>query len=255
MPIITLTTDFGYLDPHVAILKAKILKENPKIQIVDISHQVHVHDVAHAAYLFNGCYDFFSEGTIHLIAVNNQVSRKSRFLLAKLDNHLILVEDNGFLGLLKSEIQALYEIHSDSESKTFAALSHLLPAALKIARGTDIGKLGNLTTEYYDTRPRMAKVTKKEIVGHVEHIDHYGNLITNIFHEDFKAVYNNRKFMISFGIEKFDKIHQSYNEVEGGDCFILFNSLDRLQIGIKHGRACELLGLGRDSLVSVHFLE
>ena len=38
-----------------------------------------------------------------------------------------------------------------------------------------------------------------------------------------------------------------------GECFIVFNSLDFLEIGIFKGNASELLGLDYDSVVNIIF--
>ena len=38
--IITLTTDFGYKDPFVGIMKGVIAGINPNVQVVDLSHGI-----------------------------------------------------------------------------------------------------------------------------------------------------------------------------------------------------------------------
>ena len=43
-PIITLTTDFGLKDPFVGMMKGVILGINPKVEIVDITHNIQQHN-------------------------------------------------------------------------------------------------------------------------------------------------------------------------------------------------------------------
>ncbi|GAI13575.1 unnamed protein product, partial [marine sediment metagenome] len=39
-PIITLTTDFGFNDAYVAVMKGVILSINPKANIIDVTHSI-----------------------------------------------------------------------------------------------------------------------------------------------------------------------------------------------------------------------
>jgi S-adenosylmethionine hydrolase len=48
-------------------------------------------------------------------------------------------------------------------------------------------------------------------------------------------------------------MNYSYNEVDDGDCFVIFNDLGLLEIGINKGNASKLLGLKYDSPVSIIF--
>ena len=103
---------------------------------------------------------------------------------------------------------------------------------------------------------RIVKIKKKNIVGHVIHIDHYGNLITNIKHKDYleiQKINGNSSFQVQIGREIFDRLHEGYDEVEPGECFIFFNSEKVLQIGINMGRASELLGIRMDATVYINF--
>jgi S-adenosylmethionine hydrolase len=99
------------------------------------------------------------------------------------------------------------------------------------------------------------KATKKAISGHVIRVDHSGNLITNIPRDAFDVLSKGKNYVIQFGGEKFRKIQSNYNQAEQGDCFVMFNSLNLLEIGIYKGNAATLLGLHYDSPVSITFEE
>jgi S-adenosyl-L-methionine hydrolase (adenosine-forming) len=47
--IITLTTDFGYSDPFVGIMKGAILCIAPDLQIIDLNHGIPAQDIRAAA--------------------------------------------------------------------------------------------------------------------------------------------------------------------------------------------------------------
>ena len=86
-------------------------------------------------------------------------------------------------------------------------------------------------------------------------VDNYGNLITNIAKYDFDILSKDKNYTIQFGSEKVRRIQTEYHQVEQGDCFVLFNSLGLLEIGINKGNGSELLGLQYDSPVNITFEE
>ena len=49
------------------------------------------------------------------------------------------------------------------------------------------------------------------------------------------------------------KLQTGYDQVEPGDPFAFFNSLDLLEIGINIGHGGNLLGMKQDSVVYIHF--
>lgn len=66
MKIVALLTDFGLSDNFVGVMKGAILKINPNVNIVDISHNICPQDVFGAAFLLKGTYKYFPRGTIFL---------------------------------------------------------------------------------------------------------------------------------------------------------------------------------------------
>ena len=50
-PVITLTTDFGTADTFVGEMKGVILGVNPDAAIVDLTHDIPLHDIVAGAYL------------------------------------------------------------------------------------------------------------------------------------------------------------------------------------------------------------
>ena len=50
MPIVTLTTDLGYRDPYLAIVKACLLQKVNNVQIIDLSCDIKDNNISDAAY-------------------------------------------------------------------------------------------------------------------------------------------------------------------------------------------------------------
>jgi len=244
MPLITFTSDFGLSDHYVAQTKAKILSTFPGAQIVDISHHVRVFNLAHLSYTIGSVFRDFPEGSIHLIGGD---SFENQFLMATIEGHIIIAPDNGIISLLsEKQPDTVYRLKNEH---------HIGQITAEVAKGKEISAFGSPTTEYKQLMQRKPRATKKEISGHVIHVDHYGNLITNIDKTDFDILSKDRGFTLSFARERLQEVHQKISEVEPGDAFAVFTQNGYLMIGINQGRGHQLLGLEYDSVVTIQFEE
>jgi S-adenosylmethionine hydrolase len=253
MPLITFLSDFGYTDHYVAALKARILQDAPQARILDISHHIEPFNIAHGVYVLNAVFRDFPEGTVHLVAVDSQGTREGRFHAIKFQNHYFLAADNGILSLL-TESRPDLMIALDAAGK----LAHpgkevLAPAAAFLANGGDIRELGPETNIMHELLHRQLRLSDHTITGHVIHVDHYGNLITNISRDSVDAIGHGRPITIRFARETVDRIAANYNAADEGDCVCVFTSQNLLSIGINKGNAAELLGMYFDSRVDISF--
>lgn len=255
MAIITLLTDSGESDHYVAAIKARILSLDPGICIIDISHRVPPCDIANAAFLLRSVFRDFPKKTVHLIGVHATGNRGDVPLLLQLEDHFFLCIDNGLAGLLSDKAhQELIELNAGAET-TFPERDIFAPAAVKLTQGVPVASLGKPIPSFKRMIDRQVKATKKQISGHVIHVDNYGNLITNIPKEAFDVLSRGKAYTVQFGGEKFRRIHTQYNQADEGECFLLFNSLGLMEIGICKGHAAELLGLTYNSMVNIFFEE
>jgi S-adenosyl-L-methionine hydrolase (adenosine-forming) len=253
MAIVTLLTDAGESDHYIAAIKARILAFNPEILIVDISHRISVFDIGHGAFVLRAVFHDFPPGTVHLVGVDAAGDREERFIIIKLEGHFFVGADNGLFSLVSNHTpEMLLEINASGPS-TFPEKEVLAPAAARLAAGEDPLKIGRPLPEYKRLTDRQVKATKKQITGNIIRVDHFGNLITNIPKEAFDILSKDKAYTVQFGGEKFRRIHNTYHQAEQGECFIVFNSQNFLEIGIFKGNASELLGLDYDSVVNIIF--
>lgn len=255
MALITLTSDFGESDHYAGALKASILTINPAQTIVDISHRIQNFDLAHGAFVLGAAFRSFPEGSIHIIAVDSIGNTGDKQLAVHLEQHFFLLTDNGLIGLIsEEEPQVVVELSIDGQdASNFPARDILGPAAARLSQGQSIEQLGRKIGEYKRMRGRYLRANKEQILGHVIRVDHYGNLITNINKEVFCKLSEGKRYKVVIGRESFKRIHQSINETGSGDCFLIFNSLGLLEVGINKGHASQLLGLKFDSPVKIIF--
>lgn len=257
MAIITLLTDSGENDHYVAAIKARILSINPGIRVIDITHHVAPCNIAHAAFVLRSIFHDFPQGSVHLVGVHSTGDKGNNPIALQLEDHFFVGADNGLFGLISDNLhQNLVELNSfNTQEFTFPERDIFAPAAVKLASGIPISDLGKSLPSFKKMIDRQVKATKKQISGHVIHVDNFGNLITNIPRKAFDVLSKNKTYTIQFGGEKFRRLHANYNQTDEGECFLLFNSLGVLEIGIYKGNASELLGLNYDSMVNIFFEE
>jgi S-adenosylmethionine hydrolase len=257
MAIVTLLTDSGEIDHYVAAIKAKILGVNPGLSLIDLSHKILPCDIAHGAFVLKSVFRDFPKGTVHLVGVDTNGGRDKQLIAIQLEDHFFVGADNGLLGLVsdKSHQQGVSLNSINPIETTFPEKDILAPAAARLASGVAITTLGKPLPEYKKMLNRQVKATRRIIAGHVMRVDNYGNLITNILKQDFDILSKGKSFTIQFGGEKSRRIQTDYHQVEQGDCFVLFNSLGLLEIGINKGNGSELLGLQYDSPINITFEE
>ncbi|MBG8552056.1 SAM hydrolase/SAM-dependent halogenase family protein [Hymenobacter guriensis] len=253
MGLITFLSDFGYRDHYVAAVKARILQLAPQQPVLDITHAVEPFNIAHAVHVLGAVYNDFPAGTVHLIGVSDWGRGAGSWRAARYQGHYFVVADNGLLPLLTDG-------HADElvELSTLAPTASptrdvLAPAAVHLARGGLLSDLGQQAITQYQLLNRQLRLQDHRITGHVIHVDHYGNLITNITRTAVEAVGHGRACTIHFGRETVREILPHFQTADPGEAGCIFNSQDRLCVGINQGNASELLGLNFDSQVDVRF--
>jgi|TARA_B110000238_G_C16142569_1_gene447197 S-adenosylmethionine hydrolase len=250
MSIITLTTDFGRKDSYLASLKASILSEINDVNIIDISHDIEPFNILEAAIILKSCYKDFPKGTIHLIAVDDEISIESEHLAVYANGYYFIGSDNGLFSILlddfKPEKIFRLNISQKSDFLTFAAKDIFSVAACHISRGGTLELIGNETNDFVVKKNILRAVVENNMIrGIVTYIDNYGNAITNISKAIFYNTIQDKKFSILFGREDdgINAISSKYKDVEIAEKLALFNSENFLQISLNQGKASSLLGM------------
>ncbi len=232
--MITITTDFGYEDHYVGVMKGVILSINPKAKIVDITHGIRRHDVRHASYVLAAIVDYFRDA-VHLFVVDPGVGTSRRGIVAKLDNGYFVGPDNGILTLVMHRVERVWEITLQGKSTTFHGRDVFSPIAAYIDMGElkYLREIGEFKT--YDLMD--AKKSGNRITAEVIHVDHFGNVITNIPAEMVQGVKKIK--WKNFDME----LKPSYGYASKGELISLINSEDYLEFAVNQGSAHKKTGL------------
>lgn len=232
--MITISTDFGYEDHYVGVMKGVIYNINPQAIIVDITHGIRRHDVRHASYILRSIIDYFSN-SVHLFVVDPGVGTSRRGIVAKLDNGYYVGPDNGILTLVKHRVEKVWEITLKASSTTFHGRDIFAPIAAKV----DMHEFQNLREidDFYSYELIEPKKERGKIVGEIIHVDHFGNVITNIPSDMIQNVKIVRwknyvmRFVPSYGFAK------------KGELIALINSENFLEFAVNQGSAFNNLKL------------
>jgi len=259
--IITLSTDFGLKDGYVASMKGVILGICPKASLVDISHLIAPQDVRSAAFLIATVYTDFPPGTIHLAVVDPGVGTQRRALAIKAGGHFLVGPDNGLFSMAVEE-QPDFEARSlenplywrSEISNTFHGRDIFAPVAAHLASGIAFNLLGPPCTPIL---PQWSSVhrSKHELKGEVIHIDHFGNIITNLRTTDVAEFSAGMSWTVTIGSQIITQFEKSYGHVEPRTAVALFGSSGRLEIAINGANAAEILKVRTGDHVLLYRIE
>lgn len=272
--IIALLTDFGTKDGYVASMKAVILAIAPDTIIVDITHEIPPQNISQAAFILETTYQSFPTDTIFVVVVDPGVGTQRRSLLMRTPYGRFLSPDNGLL----TYVLRKYFWPLPSAEKPFAPIRVSIPdeciavaltnpaywrnpvsstfegrdvfaaVAAHVARGTCLNNFGDeITTLNVLQLPQLFD-RDNQLTGAVLHIDHFGNLVTNIPNGKL----HKRNIQVQVGGETVEGLSTTYGEHDG--LVALVGSHGYLEIALVGGNASEVFGIGIGTLVRVSSL-
>lgn len=256
MPIITLTTDFGYADYYTAQFKGDLIRTIPSVNIIDITHQIPAYNIVSGAYALKHTYRHFDEGTVHILRVNEQGIGNESVIMASYARHYFLAPNNGILSLvLQQNFDWMYTLnfnffkHQNANYIYAEACKYLLmekdfPENMLFPPDEFI-QLTDWAVSKYDNKVR----------GMVVLVDNFGNLITNIH---LKDVYGYLEQGYEMTIHYRDRgiiegVVNYYNDVQPGEQLARFNDEGYLEIAQNQGSAASLLGIKFGDIVNIQF--
>jgi S-adenosylmethionine hydrolase len=267
-PLITLTTDFGLADPYVAAVKGVILSLNPDATLFDVTHAVGAQDVAHGAFLLAMALPHLPPGAIHLAVVDPGVGSERRAIALRTAAGTFVGPDNGVLSpAFGDDVRAAApesggsvdlppgaaavaltnaEYHRRPVSDTFHARDIFAPAAAHLSLGTPLQDLGEPLTNAF-LLPPFAPLSLPDgsLIGHVRHVDTFGNLITDVRADDMPG----GEVAIEIRGETIQGVARTY--AEAGALCALFGGSGYLEIALPGGSAAAALAADTGEPVTV----
>ncbi len=263
-PIITLTTDFGLDDPFVGIMKGVILNIVPNAQIVDITHNIEPQNIDQAALILNATYPWFPRKTIHVVivdpgvggAVKEKTSAKKtggpgpvirRAMVVQSKFQTFIGPDNGVLTSSLYPDSRVYEITNqkyclNNVSNTFHGRDVFAPCAGWIASGIAPSKMGPRVLKPIRLDFQQPQLKGATLQGEVVHIDHFGNLTTNISHPLIRETFPSSATMtVTIGKHHIEGLVTGYYQMKKGQPGAIINSWNQLEIFCREDNAKKIL--------------
>jgi S-adenosyl-L-methionine hydrolase (adenosine-forming) len=256
--IITLTTDYGNNDHLVGTLKGVILKINPDVTIVDITHNITAFDLLDGALAIGSAYSYFPAKTVHVVVVDPGVGTERRPLLVSAGNQYFIAPDNGVLSVVyERETEGLVVRHANAEhyylqpvSKTFHGRDIFAPVAAWLTKGWQVSGMGEEITDYKRFSLPRPKEAEGAVKGVILRADAFGNLITNFRQEDLpEAVFANGAIQLQVGNQAVSRFVETFAQGNGTEAFAYLGSSGFVEIAVNKGNAARTLGLNRGAAV------
>ena len=188
-PVIVLLTDFGEKDHYVGALKGAIYTVNPSARIDSITHEIRKFDVVEGAYTLVQAACEYPDGTVFVAVVDPGVGSARKAIAIRARNGKIFIgPDNGLLkpaaeqaGILDVRTISNRRLMRRGEiSSTFHARDIFGPVAGHLAAGTAFEEVGPSSPHIVDLPQLEPAADNGRLIGHILHVDGYGNIITNI---------------------------------------------------------------------------
>jgi S-adenosylmethionine hydrolase len=189
-PTLVFMTDFGLRDDSVAICKGVMLSLEPRLRIIDLSHDVEPYSVLDGARFLSGAAPYYPAGTVFVSVIDPGVGSARRALVVKTKRgQFFVLPDNGLItlverqeGIAEARVITNSAWHWPSAlSSTFHGRDVFSPVGARLARGDDWTQVGEPVKDWVRLNIPEARVTDTEVSGTVLAIEHpYGNLVTNV---------------------------------------------------------------------------
>jgi len=262
-PSVALLTDYGTTDAYAGVLAGAVLRNCPDAHLITITHQVTPFDIVEGSYLLARASREFPEHTIFVAVVDPGVGTQRRSIVLRTRaGRLYVGPDNGlFTGVVRDQgLDRAWEITDESL---------LRPGALSATfHGRDIyGPVGGLLASGFPPRrvgpeigdPVMLPAheparTAGKITGQIVHVDHYGNLITNIPARWLSDTFSKKTPTVSVLVEQQSRPAtwaRTYADVPPGSLVVLPNAEGLVEIARNAASAAELLGARAGSQVQI----
>ncbi len=188
--ILTLLSDFGLSDVYVGVMKGVIAQVNSTLTVVDLTHQIPPQNIAAARFCLMSAYPYFPDETVHVAVVDPGVGSTRRAIAVEFAGGFLVGPDNGLFSGVLSQSPAITAVELTNQhywrtsepSATFHGRDIFAPVAAHLAIGVPLNELGqeiDLATLVQLAIPECTP-TDTGVVGCIQYIDRFGNLVTNI---------------------------------------------------------------------------
>jgi S-adenosyl-L-methionine hydrolase (adenosine-forming) len=258
--LLGLLTDFGLRDGYVGVMKAVMLSIAPDARLVDISHEIAPQDIEGGAWTLGMAWRAFPVGSVLLCVVDPGVGSARRAVALAAHGRVFVGPDNGLFtypldddgsgddAALRCAALDDPRYHLPTPSATFHGRDIFAPCAARLANGTPLEALGSALDPAMLVRLPIALRPQRAgdvWVARVAHVDHFGNLITNIGAALTRRALEHSLARISLAQQEISARASHFAAGPQDEPFFLQDSSGALAIAQRDGSAAQALGAQR----------
>jgi S-adenosyl-L-methionine hydrolase (adenosine-forming) len=255
--IVTLLSDFGTADAYVAAMKGVMLGVRRDLQLVDVTHEIAPQDVFGGALALAHAAPFFPRGTVHLAVVDPGVGGAREPIVIENQLGCFVGPNNGLLTLAARAPRLVHRLEEPAfrrslPSATFHGRDLFAPAAAYLANGAPAAAMGPALDEARLVKLDLPAVRCEAgaLRGEVIHVDHFGNLVTNVF-GDYVSQPRPEECAVEIGGARIRGVRRAYVEAGAGELCAVIGSAGLLEVAVRDGSATARLGVGRGAEVRI----
>lgn len=252
MATVTLLSDFGLTDPYVAEMKGVILRKNPGLTIVDVSHGIERHNLAMGSFVLETALPFFPDGSIHVGVVDPGVGTDRLPLVVQSELGILVGPDNGLLvrAARRLRFKAAYQIDverfKESVSSTFHGRDVFARTAASLANGMKPSDAGDEVERPVELDIPAVSISHDRVICTVLYVDSFGNVILNLAEEDIRRLNLQEKSNVSIVTKQrrfSGPLVRTYSDIPRGQLGVLRGSQGFLEIAMKEGNTAVKFGI------------
>jgi len=253
VPVISLMTDFGIKDGNVGVMKGVIWAIAPATQIADLSHMIGAQNVREAGLILARSAPYFPENSIHVVVVDPGVGTMRRPMAARIGSQFYIGPDNGTITLLlelaEREGWPVEFVHLNKPEFWLHQVSYVFhgrdifaPVAAHISIGVSLKELGTQFDDPVKLELPKPLRTANGWAGEIIHIDHFGNVASNIRTETLGDVLKNKELIrVRVAGVEIKGLVNTFGERAVGELIALMGSTGNLIVSVVNGSASDRL--------------
>jgi S-adenosyl-L-methionine hydrolase (adenosine-forming) len=255
-----LLTDFGLRDGYVGVMKAVALAIAPDARIVDISHDIAPQDIEMGSWTLGMVWRYFAPGSVLVCVVDPGVGGARRAIALAAAGRSFVGPDNGLFTHILGQTPAERCValtntayHLPHTSATFHGRDIFAPCGAHLLAGVTLEALGDPLDPATLVRLPISVAPSwdgETLVGRVAHVDHFGNLISDIPLDDPAALLA-PGVRIQVAGRAIAHIATHFAAGPLDEPFALRDSSGALAVAVRDGSAARTLGVGRGATMTI----
>lgn len=254
-------TDFGTKDGNVGVMKGVISNISPGTNIIDLSHEISPQNILEASLILSRSFSYFPDGSVFVVVIDPGVGTTRRPIAAKIGAYYFVLPDNGILtpiidaGKCKNEAIKIYfldkkEFWLENISNVFHGRDIFAPVGAHIANGVLLEKMGTQIVDPILVNIPSPVHTNLGLAGEVIHIDHFGNISTNVLKYHLNEHHD---LIIKYQGYSIPGLFSTFGDQPIGSLIALLGSTGSLIISEVNGNAAKRTGARIGDQVEILF--